>query len=94
MGEETIPGTEALGETPEVETTDKTVTHNGQDYTVPADVLDNVEVIEAWEDGKHTLLLRALLGPVQWDKFKRTKPGLLEVYELINKVLEASGEGE
>lgn len=64
---------------------------DGQEFRIAKDALDDVDALEHWEDGKHTLLLRALLGPHQWAVFKQKKRGLTEIYtllDLIVKVLE------
>lgn len=65
------------------------VEHDGHTFVLSKDVLDDVEVLEAWEDGKHTLLLRAVLGQAQWENFKRGKPKAVSVYELLDKVFTA-----
>ena len=59
------------------------------EFRVAKDALDDVEALEHWEDGKHTLLLRALLGPQQWAVFKQKKRGLTEIYLLLDLVVKA-----
>lgn len=71
----------------EVVVTTKTVTYDGEEFTVAAETLDDVEVLEAWEDGKHTTMLRAILGPKQWTSFKSKKRGAVQVYELLDAIL-------
>lgn len=65
----------------------KTVEFDGETYEIPANPLDDVEVMEAWEDEKFTVLLRCLLGPAQWRKFKSKKRTQAELWQLIQKAL-------
>lgn len=71
----------------EVEATTKTVTFDGEEFVVAAQPLDDVDVLEAWEDGKHTTMLRAILGPKQWAQFKSKKRGATQIYELLDEIL-------
>jgi len=67
--------------------TTKTVDFDGEEYTVAKEVLDDVEVLEAWEDGKHATLCRLILGADQWKKFKSKKRSVTEMYEVITLAL-------
>lgn len=66
----------------------RNVEFDGESFSFSADLLDDVEVMEAWEDGKHTTLLRHLLGPDQWAKFKKKKRPVVDIYNLLNAILE------
>lgn len=95
MNEETV--TEAVVEEAVAEVVEETVEvddrlvveFDGQEFRVAKGALDDVEVLEQWEDGKHTLLLRALLGSQQWNLFKQKKRGLAEIYRLLDLVIKA-----
>lgn len=53
----------------------------------------DVEVLEAFEDGKVVTAVRALLGPEQWATFKAGKPTVAELNGLFEVAAEALGLG-
>ena len=95
MSEETV--TETVAEETAAEVVEETVEvddrlvveFDGQEFRVAKGALDDVEVLEHWEDGKHTLLLRAILGQQQWNLFKQKKRGLAEIYKLLDLLVKA-----
>lgn len=52
----------------------------------------DLEVMEAYEDGKLIPAIRGLLGDVQWAKIKRLKLKMKDLGELVEKVLGVSPE--
>lgn len=49
---------------------DITVTFNEVEYTLPADVMDDVEILEYIEDSKFITAVRKIVGTKQWTAFK------------------------
>lgn len=45
-------------------------TVHGEEFTVPANVLDSVEVLELAEDEKFITMCRLILGPTDWPRLK------------------------
>lgn len=64
---------------------------DGETYTVPRNAIDDVEVIEAYEDQHVTIAARALLGPAQWAAFKSKKRKMAELYALLKELFAAIG---
>lgn len=46
------------------------VQYDGQTYTIPRANLSSIAFHEAVQDGKDVVMIRELLGPVQWTLFK------------------------
>lgn len=73
--------------------------HDGQTYVIAPDALNDLELFEAIEDGKHLVAIRSYLGAEQWKTFKdsiRNENGRVpaEAAEpFMNKLLEAVGQG-
>jgi hypothetical protein len=63
----------------------------GLAITVPASMDWPFEVIEAFEDGKVSAILRGLLGPEQYAAFKATKPTVRDAAALIEALQSAAG---
>lgn len=74
-------------ETTEVEVAVREVTFKGEVFTIRAGAFDDLDVLEAWEDGKHVALCRALLGSVQWAKFRSVKRPVEDLYLLLGELL-------
>ena len=55
--------------------TDITFTHNGHEYSIPADAMDDVEIVEMLEDEKTVTVVRQILGKEQWDAWKDRNRG-------------------
>lgn len=55
------------------ESTMVTFEYDGEEYTYDSEDLDDVDILEAWEQGKTITLLRLALGEAQWMKFKRKR---------------------
>ena len=72
----------------------KTVEFDGDSYTVAKEILDDVEVLEAWEDGKHATLCRLILGADQWKQFKSKKRSVSEMYAFLNVALAGDDEDD
>ncbi|GAA4981223.1 hypothetical protein [Actinopolymorpha pittospori] len=66
MADSTPAKAEARGESVAFE-------YDGDSYVVPPPMEWDVDVLEAYEDGKVATTVRALLGASQWAKF-RSKP--------------------
>lgn len=73
------------------------IEHGGVTYEVPADALDDVELVEYIEDEKYITAIRNLIGPDQWARFKdsaRNEHGKVpvETFQLfIEKVFDQLG---
>lgn len=65
----------------------------GESYSVGAADGWDVEVLEAFEDGKIVTAVRALLGADQWARFKATKPTVGELNAFFEVAAEALGLG-
>ena len=77
-------------EAPEsAEVTVREVTFKGVTFFVALDIFDDLEVLEAWEDGKHVALTRAILGKEQWAVFKSTKRPVEDLYLLLTELIKA-----
>lgn len=67
---------------------------DGEKYTVPPTSEWDLDVLEAVEDDKAIAIVRSLLGPVQWAKFK-TKPRKVEdltaLFEALAKAVGLAG---
>lgn len=44
--------------------------HDGETYTIAADAVNDLELLEDFEDGKNLSGIRRLLGAEQWARFK------------------------
>jgi len=65
---------------------------DGVTYTIPTADEWSLDAIEAFEDGKNASLMRAILGPVQWAKFKsvpRKGADLGNLFEAAEKAVDA-----
>lgn len=63
----------------------------GTKYTVPATNQWPYEALEAFEEGKLSGFLRALLGEEQHDAFKATKPLVSDMTDFIEQMQKALG---
>lgn len=76
---------------------DVTLAHEGIDYTITADAIDDLELFEMIEDGKQLTALRRFLGADQWETFKdsvRTDKGrvrMSDAEDFLNKLMDALG---
>lgn len=72
---------------------------DGVTYSIDADALDDVELLELIEEEKHILVLRGYLGREQWEEFKdshrndRGRVGSEPVKRLMAAVMGATGQG-
>jgi hypothetical protein len=71
----------------------------GLTLALPSTIEDcDLEVLEAFEDGKAATFVRSLLGPAQWAQVRATGPmkvrDLAEIGELIAKALGFASPGE
>lgn len=64
-----------------------TVQHDGETYTISTAPLDDVEALEAFEDGKWAILARSILGEAQWRTYKTKKHTVGELLELVLALL-------
>lgn len=61
------------------------------DYLIPPTSEWTYDALEAFEDGKITAFLRAILGDAQHVKFKATKPRIADVTEFVDAMQKALG---
>ena len=54
----------------EAKSEDISVDFDGYTYTLPREVMDDIEVFERIEDEKYITAVRQVLGPDQWQHFK------------------------
>lgn len=66
-------------------------TYNGVDYLVTPSSDWDYDALEAYEDGKITVLLRSILGPEQHAAFKATKPKVGDVGAFVEAIQSALG---
>jgi hypothetical protein len=65
-----------------------TVEFGGVEYRVDKEATESIEFIEALGIGNDALMVRALLGPTQWNQFKqrhRPASALVEFTEALGK---------
>ena len=60
---------------------------DGATYTVKADVLDDVETMLAFEEGKILSVVKAVLGPIQWAQFVSKKRSVSKDLNDLSTVL-------
>lgn len=70
-------------------TEDLKFTYDGREYTIPRDVLNDVQVIEALQDDKMVALVRALIGPLQWKIFNIQRRSMEDLTEFSTALFEA-----
>ena len=68
----------------------------GNDYSIRADCMTNMDVLEHLEDGKYILAVRAILGPIQWAQFKdaHREHGRVDVAVLDDMMVAISGAAD
>lgn len=70
-----------------------TVHYDGTDYTIPAATEWDLDVLEAFEDGKILTCVRALFGADQWAAFRSSHSTVADLSDLMEAVQEALGSG-
>lgn len=65
----------------------KVVEFDGAQYTVSTTPYEDLDVLEAHEDGKYSLLAKALLGPVQYAQFRKDHKKTEQLILLIAALL-------
>lgn len=65
--------------------------YNGVDYLVDPTSEWSYEALEAYEDGRISGFLKALLGEEQHDAFKATKPRISDVNSFVEALQKAVG---
>ena len=68
-----------------------TFTYDGVKYTVDNTMDWDLDVLEAIEDDKIVTIVRALLGPDQWAKFKAKPRKVTDLNELFEAIAKAVG---
>lgn len=74
-------------------------TFDGVDYTVDPEAANDLELLEALEDGKYITAIRSYLGADQWAQFKdsqRNDAGRVSADKteaFLNALMEAVGQG-
>lgn len=63
----------------------------GQSYTVEPSSLKDLDVLEAFEDGKLITAVRGLLGPAQWRTFRATGADAEALGRMIEHLEQAFG---
>ncbi len=74
-----------------VEETTVSFEYDGVEYVLDRDAINDVDVIEAFEDNKVATALRTILGPEQWAAFKSRKRTMTELGELSVALFAAFG---
>lgn len=75
----------------EATNSDVTFEYDGVTYTVARDSVDDVDVIEAYEDRNIVTAARTILGPVQWATFKSKKRKSADLGDLTTALFGALG---
>jgi hypothetical protein len=71
-----------------------TIDHDGRSYEFPASLDDAAgEVLEAIDDQKLSYVLRALLSPADWARFKATRPKVRDYAALFDAYATRIGLG-
>lgn len=71
-----------------------TVAYGGQTFSMPSSIDDaSGDVLDAWDDQKYSVILRSLLGPSQWARFKATGPTVSDYVGLLDAWAKAAGLG-
>lgn len=65
----------------------KTVTFDGVDYTVAAVPLEDLDALEALEDGKYAAFAKAVLGAKQYATFRADHKKTADVFKLVDVLL-------
>lgn len=64
---------------------------DGDDYKFDRNDTDDVEILEAFEDGRMVTALRAILGPAQWATFKSKKRTSEDLNNMAEAMFKAVG---
>lgn len=65
--------------------------YDGQEYTFSKDDLDDVNVIEAFEDDKLVTPVRQILGAKQWEVFKSKRRTSQDLADMVTKMFDQVG---
>lgn len=65
--------------------------YDGEEYSFNTDDMNDVEILEAFEDGKIVIPIRKLLGDKQWAAFKSKKRTAEALGELAEVMFETMG---
>src|SRR5882672_1831562 len=66
-------------------------THDGVEYSFSSDILDDVEVVEAFSDKNTIGMVRAILGPTQWSRYKSKKRTMADLTSLTEAIFNEYG---
>lgn len=66
-------------------------TYDGEEYTFSKDDLDDVDVIEGFEDGKLVSPVRRILGDKQWATFKSKKRTSQDLADMVTLMFDEVG---
>lgn len=66
-------------------------TYDGVDYTVPPTSEWELDVLEAFEDGRFIAFLRKVLGPEQYAAYKKRHPKVADLEPFVVAVQKALG---
>lgn len=70
----------------------KVVTFDGEEYTVPKYVLEDLDALEAFEDRQYTHFAKAVLGREQYATFRKTHSDSTSLFNLANALLGGDDE--
>lgn len=70
---------------------DVTVAYAGTTYTVSAACLKDLDVLEAFEEGRVLAGMKAILGPTQWATFRATGATADDLNGLVEAIQGALG---
>lgn len=65
--------------------------YDGEEYSFDSDAMNDVEILESFEDGKVVQPIRKLLGQKQWDKFKESPRTAEDLAEFAEAMFESLG---
>lgn len=68
-----------------------TFEYDGVQYEFDPEDVNDVEILEQFEEGKIVIPTKAILGDVQWAEFKKKKRGGPELTELVEAMFAAMG---
>lgn len=73
------------------ETTEVSFEYDGETYTYDKTVLDDVDVLEAVDRNQLTVLVQAVVGAEQYQKFKEKRRTISELAEFSKVCFKAAG---
>lgn len=69
------------------------LTYDGETYSIPPASEWDLDVLEHFEEGRVLALVKALLGPDGWARFRSKPRTVADLTDLMESVQEALGAG-